>query len=425
MENSDLFNLTLVNAAIDADQVNKRFYERFNYPWPAQQFSAMPPGIARSFLNQDLGYWRHDRISGKLSIWIAGCGTNQALFTALKFPDAEVLGTDLSHSSIRQCTEIAHQIGVKNLTLEVKSLNQIDYEEKFDYIINTGVIHHNADPAFTLKNISRALKKNGVLELMVYNYYHRIVTTACQNAVRSFYDSTSSTDMELEFKIVQHLIADSEENSLTGQFLSAQAGVPDAQIADGLLQPIEYSYTVESFNKLAENCNLDLLTYCINQYDVAEDLPLWNMAFRNPELSKMYASLPDLKRWQITNLLKLNESPMVWFYLQRKDADYERKTESEMCDEFLNTHFDRNTFPTRSFEVNEMSEYILNENSRPYPSLSALNDPTLYKIVTTVDPSYKMKDIFIRLGITPTFENVNNARIKLTTLAFPYLISVS
>lgn len=83
----------------EIDQVNKRFYERYNYPWPPTVLSAYPSDIPTLFINQDIGCWKHDRIYSKMKIWVAGCGTNQALLTALKFPQAEVLGTDISARS--------------------------------------------------------------------------------------------------------------------------------------------------------------------------------------------------------------------------------------------------------------------------------------------------------------------------------------
>jgi hypothetical protein len=40
--------------------------------------------------------------------------------------------------------------------------------------------------------------KNDVLELMVYNYYHCLFATACQKAIRNFYDTTSTIGLRKE-----------------------------------------------------------------------------------------------------------------------------------------------------------------------------------------------------------------------------------
>jgi len=48
------------------------------------------------------------------------------------------------------------------------------------------------------------LKKGGILELMVYNRYHRIITTAVQKAIRLFGgDAAGQGDFEQEFAIAK------------------------------------------------------------------------------------------------------------------------------------------------------------------------------------------------------------------------------
>src|SRR6185503_8699952 len=118
MITSDVFNLSLLQSKEEVDQINKRFYGRYNYPWPPLFFQGYPKGVARSLLNQDLGYWSHERLTGPLKIWVAGCGTNQAVFTALRFPEAEVLGTDISAQSIGVGRKNAKSMGLSNLRLE-------------------------------------------------------------------------------------------------------------------------------------------------------------------------------------------------------------------------------------------------------------------------------------------------------------------
>ena len=54
-------------------------------------------------------------------MWVAGCGTNQAVITALMFPGARVLGTDLSEASLEGARRNADQLGVANLELHAGS----------------------------------------------------------------------------------------------------------------------------------------------------------------------------------------------------------------------------------------------------------------------------------------------------------------
>jgi SAM-dependent methyltransferase len=424
MEKVDSFNLTLVNSIEEVDQINKKFYGRYNYPWPPSLFSSYPGGIAEQFLNQDIGYWNHNRIPAKPKIWVAGCGTNQALFTALKFPEAEVLGTDISSASLAICKKNADQIGVKNLQFEEKSLNDTNHIDEFDYVICTGVVHHNAIPRATLSKISAALKKNGILEFMVYNYYHRLLTTACQKAIRNFYDAASEVNMDLERTLSQDLIKNFPYQSLMGDFLRSYAESHEAELADSLLQPVEYSYTIESLESLANDCNLECLLHCLNQFDVSGNLTNWNMKFGNNQTQKLYDRLPDLKRWQISNLLLFNNSPMLWFYFQRKDSNFVRKDEHVICEEFLETKFSRNSFFIKNYVLNFDGNYILSDKTIKHPSVDAYSDPCARRILQLSNSNRKMKDIFYEIDLEPTFNNVNDLRIKLTTLAFPYLLAM-
>src|SRR6185503_12679728 len=117
-------------------------------------------------------------------IWIAGCGTNQAVITALRFPAATIVASDLSVTSLQTSAGTAKQLGIANVEFRNESINKASYREEFDYVICTGVIHHNAEPKTSLDRLVEALKPAGVLELMVYNRYHRITTTAFQKAIR-------------------------------------------------------------------------------------------------------------------------------------------------------------------------------------------------------------------------------------------------
>jgi SAM-dependent methyltransferase len=423
MSSSDLFNLTLLENNEEVDQINKKFYGRYNYPWPPSVVPAFPGEISTLFLNQDIGSWAHERVQSKPKIWVAGCGTNQALLTALKFPDAEVYATDISTQSLDTCRRNARHIGVKNLFLEEKSLNKVNYEEEFDYIICTGVVHHNANPEATLKNISRALKKTGILEFMVYNYYHRLLTTACQKAIRNFYDSSSSLDLEMELTLVKKLIADFHYKNLMASFLLENSEAPEAYLADNLVQPVEYSYTVESLGRMANNSNLEYLLNCQNQFDIETNAFTWNMKFEDEYLREHYNSLPDIRRWQISNLLMFNESPMLWFYFQRRDSPFIRKTEQQVCADFLESRFRRNFFQLKNFLLDEEGNYKPGDRPVRYPVEAAITDPLIKKIYDAVTPQLKMSEIFNKCSIPTDFYTVNNVRIKLSTSGYPYILA--
>jgi SAM-dependent methyltransferase len=300
----------------------------------------------------------------------------------------------------------------------------VTYVDEFDYIICTGVVHHNANPEATLARISRALKKDGIFEFMVYNYYHRLMTTACQKAIRCFYNSGSSLNLELELTLIKNLMSDFHYPGLISEFLKAHMDIPEAQMVDNLIQPVEYSYTVESLGTMMDNCNLGYLHHCQNQFDVFNNAFTWNMEFRDDFMREHYYSLPDARRWQVANLLLLNNSPMLWFYVQRKDSGIERKSEQQLCEEFLETKFQRNAHQLRNYVLSDDGTYKLSETPVKQSIENSIVDPKLRMIYKTISPNIKMKEVLHQLNIKPDFFETNTLRIKLTTSGYPHLVAV-
>ncbi len=140
------------------------------------------------------------------------------------------------------CRKQAQNVGARNLTLHQESLNDVTYRDEFNYILCTGVIHHNADPARPLANIARALRPDGVLELMVYNRFHRTFTTAFQKAVRTLCrhgGSAWSWDEEVRIARV-FAAAEPLASRPAAKYLRE---LDEIALADSLIQPVESTAT--------------------------------------------------------------------------------------------------------------------------------------------------------------------------------------
>ena len=419
MIKSDDNNLMLVESIASVDKLNAEFYGLFPYPWRAVKFDYLQdPNFETVLLNQDVGEWQLDRLPEKPRIWVAGCGTNQAVFTALRFPQARVVASDVSAVSLDICAGTARQLGISNLELKQESINGVEYQNQFDYIISTGVIHHNADPQATLDKIATALKPAGILELMVYNRFHWTIPAAFQKAIRILGRDGSAASFESELSLAKEIIGEIPQETLIG-VISKYRDCSDAMLADELLQPVLHSYTVESLAEMAAGSGLEILLPCLNQFDKAEQKISWNMDFQSARLREIYDSLPDLRRWQVTNLLLREKSPQLWFYLQHKNSTHERKSEKQVCEEFLKATFARAVTTQRGFIQGQDGNYRLLSKSISFPALPP--DTSVKKIFDAVDGRRPMKEIFEELNLEPTFAVVNKARIMLATSAFPYL----
>lgn len=416
-------NLVLADSPDSADLLNAEFYTRFPYPWRALTFSYLEnPYFETIMLNQDVGAWQCDLLPRNPRIWIAGCGTNQAILTALRFPLACVLGTDISAGSLDICSQTAKQLGISNLELKQESINEAGYKDEFDYIISTGVIHHNADPQATLQRIATALKPSGILELMVYNRFHWTIPAAFQKAVRILNRDETTIDFESGLSLAKTIIEEVSADTSIG-VVARYREFSDAMLADELLQPILHSYTVESLTDMAESSGLEILLPCLNQFDKAEQKWSWNMEFENERLRELYESLPDVRRWQVTNLLLREASPQLWFYLQRKNAKRKRRSESEICEEFLATRFAKASTAQRIYIQSDDGRYRLLPGSVVYPSPAP--DKSVRMIFDALDETRPLRKTFEQVGVEPNFSTVNKARMLLSTSVFPYVKAIA
>jgi SAM-dependent methyltransferase len=419
---TDEQNLQLAVSAESVDTVNAEFYGRFQYPWRPMAFDCVnDPDFEAVMLNQSLGSWEHSMLPRQPKIWVAGCGTNQAVFTALRFPNATVLGSDLSSTSLETAQNTARMLGVTNLSLRQESLNQVKYDKEFDYVLCTGVIHHNAEPIVPLHRLARALKPDGVLELMVYNRFHRTMPTAFQKAIRLFGGGSTKVDFESELQIAQRIITGMTAQNEMTKFLDYFKDCSESELADVLLQPVEYSFTVESLEELARGRGLEMAAPCINSFDQARETYFWNMEFSDPALQELYDSFADTKRWRIANCLLFDKSPMLWFYLRRSDAAAPCKSEKQLADEFLAQTFVPSDARRTVFLRNGAGEYKLLPTQNPYPRKHPKEICRAIIAGVTARPGATLREILTDLKVEPSFSTVNKLRLWLTTSAFPFL----
>lgn len=404
----------------DTDQTNAAFYNLFPYPWRTQALDRLlDPRLAAQLLNQAVGSWSHQRVPSNASIWVAGCGANQAVITALTFPDATVLGSDLSPASLQIERTMATQLGLGNLELRRESINEVDYRESFDYVICTGVIHHNAKPTDALRRVARSLRRDAVLELMVYNQYNRIGVTALQKAIAALFGNGAG-DAQARLDVARAVIA---ERDLAGGSAAVRAlqELTDIGLADALLQPLEYSYTISSFAELVSECELELLVSCPNQYDRMRGRLGWNFAFENADLRARYERMPDGERWAVANYLWRERSPSLWFYCGRPDATTPRVSEAEICAEFLDRQFRPSGGRCERYVLTGGEEYQRLATDLPFGGRPDREQDR--KVLDAIVQGNTTRNVLETLGMPTDFIAVNELRLRLTTPGCPYLVS--
>lgn len=420
MQENHIENLHFTSQQSTVDNINAKFYGRIKFPWPPQTFDRLTDaGFWARMLAQDIG--SYDTPVPVRDIWVAGCGTNQALMTAMCFPGAQVVGSDLSRESLEVCGRNAEQLDVNNLELRRESINEVSYSERFDYVVCTGVIHHNADPKVALDKLVRAMRPSALLELMVYNSFHRTLTSAFQNAVRLLLNSPAEPDLDKELPVARKLVDTFRKGNLMSAALKSLTSVPDAAFADTLLQPVEHSYTIEELADLASQSGLEMLAFKIDRYSRSDGTVDWNLDFAQPELQKLYDTLDDVERWQVTNLLLGERSPLIWFYLQRLESPRPRKSEKQISEDFLRTKFRRIGCEKVIYSRGPDQRYGEKPLRVPFPGKP--RNAEALRVYEMLDESAPLGETLSRLGVETTFQSLNPLRINLATSAFPFLVA--
>jgi SAM-dependent methyltransferase len=421
--NSGYDNTGLVETGQAIDSINGQFYTRFPYPWPPTIIRRIADEHFESdMLSQSLGEWNTSALPDRPRIWVAGCGTNQAALTALKFPAAHVVGSDVSAGSLAAEARLAEALGVENLELRNESINDVSYDSQFDYVISTGVIHHNADPGAPLAKISCAMRPDAVLELMVYNRYHCIEAAAVQSAIKILASANAESGFDAELELATMLLSKNDDlKSRITQYFDIDPS--EAALADAVIQPVTHTFTVLELEQLAASCGLDLIQPCINQFDVTRNCFDWYMPMPDEGLRASYENLSDTLRWHVTNLVQLEQSPMLWFYLRRSASARPKRTEREIADQFLDQVFEIAQTSSQMFRRTAEGTYEPFRQPVGYPAAHPEDRSREIAGMVAKHGRARMRDVLAEKGVPTDFATLNRLRICLTTNSFPYLRS--
>ena len=194
-------------------------------------------------------------------------------------------------------------------------------------------------------------------------------------------------------------------------------------LADSFLQPVEHSFTVESLAALLESTGMEIIQPCIDVFDKVAGRLSWNLEFDDETAARNCDALDDLDRWKISNLLMVEKSFSLYFYAQRAESNFKRKSEQEICTDFLATKFERYSTTMKNY-VSVNGTYTLNPTPIPHPSPLVPVDRTARAVFKEASGEKTIGEILQILNIEPTFRIVNSLRIQLATPLFPYLKAV-
>ena len=283
---------------VSADPI-REFYTRHPFPPPIDNLDRARDAYQdrNVHLAEYHLLWPNKEYRADLDILVAGCGTWQAARFALGHPAARVTGIDVSPTSLEHTELLKQKHNLTNLEAQQLAVeNAGDLDQRFDFIVCTGVLHHLADPDAGLRALRSVLKPDGAMSLMVYAPYGRAGVYMLQDYCRKLGIGTSKEEIDDLIAVLQQL----------PQFhplLGTQGGsreFPNADaLADALLNPRDRSYSVPQLFDFIERNDLVLGRW----YWQAAYLPQCG-AFASTAHADRLAALPEREQYIVMELLR-------------------------------------------------------------------------------------------------------------------------
>lgn len=234
-----------VPASTDAAIITQvsAFYEAHPYPPPVDDLQAYRKlwDDERRRAEAHL-FWPDQPYRDDRSILVAGCGTTQAAHYALRWPRAQVIGIDVSASSIAFTQRLKRKYALANLEVRQLAVERAaELGQGFEYVVCTGVLHHLPDPDAGLRALHDVLKPAGALNVMVYAPYGRAGVYMLQDYCRRL--GIGTTEREIR-SLAASLKALPPDHPIAPLLRNSPDFAAAAGLADALLHPQDRSYSV-------------------------------------------------------------------------------------------------------------------------------------------------------------------------------------
>jgi len=339
-------------------------------------------------------FWPNQDYRAGLDILIAGCGANQAAVFAYTNPQAKVIAIDVSQSSLDHHHYLKEKYGLSNLELYLLPVEKVDQlNRQFDLIVSTGVLHHLADPKIGLEALSRCLRQDGVIALMLYAKYGRAGVEILQSIARDLGFNQDEDSLALVKEMLQVLPQNHPVNSYIPIAPDLQY---DAGLVDTFLHGRDKSFSVADCIDLVASTGL-----------VFQDLFLKSPYYPPANSSNSFYSevltLPDEKQWSIMERINI-ENACHFFTVCRK----ERQPETYRID-FSYPKFLEYT-PKLRFRCLLKGDHLYRYN------WSTQLSPIETRLIERVDGHSNIKKILLDLSLLDNFKNTEGLDLEKIAL---------
>ena len=308
------------------DGINKDIIEEqyINHPYP-EPIDDLLMHINKSLYVEHAGLdivWHklfpEKEYNENIDILIAGCGTNQAPYHALKFPNSNIYAIDVSDTSINHVKKMIEKYNIKNLEIEKKDIIDLKDDQKFDYTISTGVIHHTANPQLSLNKIVDVTKADGGLYIMVYANYLRHGVYYLQDFFRYLGIKQNKLGLDVIKKIIGGLPKDHYVNNYIKIVNNNSRDLSyDAGIIDTFLNARDVSYDIFSLKELIDKSGAFFQCWMDNNN-------FWRDFLDFSKIHELQQNLDALNPWERADLTqKFQPNAGKFSFTLRKNKKFE------------------------------------------------------------------------------------------------------
>jgi SAM-dependent methyltransferase len=377
-----------------ADEV-RVFYESHPYPAPLSNLDRQ----REFYRNPDrrraasLLLWPRRRARADRRILIAGCGTSQAVIHAMREPDAQVVGIDISEASLGHSRELQRKYWVENLDLRRLAIEDAGrLGDQFDEIVCTGVLHHLPDPDLGLRALRAVLARDGAIRVMVYAAYGRAGVYMMQDYCRLIGVRPNEAELSELGAVIGALPSDHPLAAVANRAKDFRQ--PDA-LADALLHPVDRAFTVPELYAWLERCGLKFARW----HEQAPYLPQCGAIAAMPHAARLSA-LPPPAQHAAVELLRGTMTKHD-FIAGRDDCAGERQPISFEGEDWLSC------VPLRlpwTLVVRERlpagAAAVLINRAHAYPDLALSINAAQYRVLAAIDGERTVEEILRRAAGT-------------------------
>jgi SAM-dependent methyltransferase len=193
----------------------------------------------------------------ELDILIAGCGTGlHAVQVAQVYPNARLLGVDVSLNSLAYARRKTRELGLRNIEYaqaDILELGTID--RTFDRIESVGVLHHLAEPTAGWRVLVSLLRPGGRMCIGLYsNLARRVVTEARARIAARGYGATSADIRRCRQDMIRE--AEQWKMLISGKDFYSMSGCRDL-----LFNVMEHRFTIPEIAAFLNDNDLSFLAF--------------------------------------------------------------------------------------------------------------------------------------------------------------------